>query len=77
MEKYNRKFEFQKKNEVFKNQFDGQKGKLHAKYGLPAEVKFCSRCVISNQRPNSAVEFQHTAASKKATINFNLLILNG
>ena len=71
MEKYNRKIEFQKKAEVFQNQFHGQKGKLHAKYGLPSEVKFCSRCVISNQRPNSALEFQHTAASKKATINFD------
>jgi len=40
-------------------------------YGLPSEVKFCRRCVISNQRPNSAVEFQHTRDSKKATINFD------
>ena len=37
-------------------------------YGLPAEVRFCSRCVISNQRPNSAVEFRHTITSQKATI---------
>src|SRR5205085_7396260 len=29
------------------------------KYGLPETVKFCTRCVISNQRPNSAVEYQH------------------
>jgi N-acetyl sugar amidotransferase len=40
-------------------------------YGLPREVAFCSRCVISNQRPNSAVEFKHTRATKKATIHFN------
>ncbi len=40
-------------------------------YGLPAEVMFCSRCVISNQRPNSAVEFRHTTASRKATIGFD------
>ena len=26
------------------------------KYGLPEKVVFCNRCVISNQRPNSAVE---------------------
>jgi hypothetical protein len=32
-------------------------------YGLPSEVKFCRKCVISNQRPNSAVEYTHTAAS--------------
>lgn len=42
-----------------------------AKYGLPREVRFCRRCVISNQRPNSAVEYAHTAASKKATIFFD------
>ncbi|HEY9686952.1 MAG TPA: N-acetyl sugar amidotransferase [Coleofasciculaceae cyanobacterium] len=44
---------------------------LSAKYGLPTEVKFCKTCVISNQRPNSAVEYQHTKDSKKATINFD------
>jgi len=46
-------------------------GQREALYGLPGEVKFCSRCVISNQRPNSAVEFQHTASSKKETIRFD------
>ena len=44
---------------------------LETYYGLPAEVKFCRRCVISNQRPNSAVEFQHTRETKKATISFD------
>lgn len=39
--------------------------------GLPSEVKFCRSCVISNQRPNSAVEFRHNAASTKQTIHFN------
>lgn len=42
-----------------------------AKYGLPDTVAFCRRCVVSNQRPNSCVEFQHTARSVKETINFN------
>ena len=41
------------------------------KYGLPADVKFCNKCAISNQRPNSAIEFQHTSASNKQTINFD------
>lgn len=41
------------------------------KYGLPAEVKFCKKCVISNQRPNSAVEFIHTKDTKKKTIFFD------
>jgi len=40
-------------------------------YGLPSEVRFCRKCVISNQRPNSAVEYQHTKESKKKTINFD------
>ena len=44
---------------------------LETKYGLPQEVKFCASCVISNQRPNSAVEFKHTADSKKATIHLD------
>jgi len=42
-----------------------------AYYGLPKDVQFCRRCVISNQRPNSAVEYQHTATSLKSTIHFD------
>jgi N-acetyl sugar amidotransferase len=45
--------------------------RLEARYGLPAEVRFCKRCVISNQRPSSAVEFRHRAESKKVTIAFD------
>lgn len=44
---------------------------VYTKYGLPPEVKFCVRCVLSNQRPNSAVEFSHTIKSKKTTIHFD------
>tara|TARA_B100000212_G_scaffold126699_1_gene95038 strand:- start:18642 stop:19868 length:1227 start_codon:yes stop_codon:yes gene_type:complete len=29
-------------------------------FNLPAEVKFCTRCVMSNQRPASIPEFKHT-----------------
>jgi N-acetyl sugar amidotransferase len=43
--------------------------KLEAKYGLPEKVVFCKRCVMSNQRPASAVEFKHTIDSKKVTLN--------
>ena len=50
---------------------DPVEGPLEVKYGLPAEVKFCRRCVISNQRPSSAVEFDHKADSKKHTIEFD------
>lgn len=45
--------------------------KTEAYFGLPAEVKFCKRCVISNQRPNSCVEYYHTAESKKETIRID------
>lgn len=45
--------------------------KLQAKYGLPQEVRFCKSCVISNQRPNSAIEFRHTGSTRKETINFD------
>ena len=41
------------------------------KYGLPKEVKFCKKCVISNQRPNSCQEFEHNKTSKKETIHFD------
>jgi N-acetyl sugar amidotransferase len=42
-----------------------------ARYGLPMQVAFCRRCVISNQRPNSAVEYEHTKDSKKKTIHLD------
>ena len=44
---------------------------MEAYYGLPEKVQFCARCVISNQRPSSAVEFKHSAKSKKQTISFD------
>ena len=39
-------------------------------HGLPEEVKFCKKCVISNQRPNSVVEFKNTGKNTKPTIYF-------
>ncbi|HJV88517.1 MAG TPA: N-acetyl sugar amidotransferase [Noviherbaspirillum sp.] len=42
-----------------------------AYFGLPETVIFCKHCVISNQRPNSTVEFKHTPSEKKATIGFD------
>lgn len=41
------------------------------KYGLPETVAYCNSCVISNQRPNSAVEFAHTRESTKQTIRLD------
>jgi N-acetyl sugar amidotransferase len=48
-----------------------KENKLEAYYGLPQEVKFCTKCVMSNQRPASTVEFKHTADSKKTTMQFD------
>ena len=44
---------------------------IQTKYGLPSKVEYCNSCVISNQRPNSAVEFKHSINSAKSTINFD------
>ena len=44
---------------------------LEVKYGLPREVRWCARCVMSNQRPASAVEFTHTLASRKTTLRID------
>jgi len=46
-----------------------EKTKLEAKYGLPEKVIFCKRCVMSNQRPTSSVEFQHRPDSKHRTLH--------
>ena len=45
--------------------------KLETYYGLPSEVKFCKKCVMSNQRPTSTIEFKHTKKSKKTTLSFD------
>jgi N-acetyl sugar amidotransferase len=42
-----------------------------AKYGLPEQVVFCRRCVISNQRPSSVVEFRNKSSDRKPTIAFD------
>ena len=51
--------------EVDKSEFAPDNRNPRTLYGLPQEVRFCSRCVISNQRPNSAVEYEHTMASQR------------
>jgi N-acetyl sugar amidotransferase len=43
---------------------------MTAMFGLPEKVVFCKRCVISNQRPRSTVEFQNKASDIKETIAF-------
>jgi len=51
--------------------FRGDMGSSEALYGLPVNVRFCKRCVISNQRPSSAVEFRHTRDTSKSTIHID------
>ncbi len=52
-------------------QFSAPDTELEVKFGLPRSVRFCRSCVISNQRPNSTVEYTHTKASAKKTIRFD------
>jgi N-acetyl sugar amidotransferase len=44
--------------------------KLDAYFGLPDKVRFCKKCVISNQRPSSTIEFKSTKKDVKKVINF-------
>jgi N-acetyl sugar amidotransferase len=43
---------------------------MEAYYGLLSNVEFCKKCVISNQRPNSTIEFKNEKNEKKSTISF-------
>jgi len=45
--------------------------KKEAMFGLPQEVRFCKKCVISNQRPSSTNEYFHTSDTKHETIKFD------
>ncbi len=40
-------------------------------YGLPKKVIFCKKTLISNQRPSSAIEFNHKKNSKKQTLSID------
>ena len=40
-------------------------------FGLPEKIKFCKKCVISNQRPITLVETKHTKFKDKETTFFN------
>lgn len=53
------------------NDYSIESEKPVAKYGLPPKVEFCRRCVISNQRPNSAIEYENKPGDLKKTIQFS------
>lgn len=38
-------------------------------FGLPSEVRFCKRCIMSNQRPSSYPEFKHTSDRRTPTLH--------
>ena len=62
-------FHYPYPNPVNKSNYEGKEDNLEAFYGLPKEIKFCKKCVISNQRPNSAIEFKNSSANQtKKTI---------
>ena len=42
---------------------------LESKYGLSSEVRFCKRCVMSNQKAVSSVEFKHNRAQNHKGLN--------
>ena len=44
--------------------------KNYSLFGLPEKIEFCSKCIISNQRPNSVVEFKNKNQNKRG-INFD------
>lgn len=45
--------------------------KLQTYHGLPEEVRYCQRCVMSNQRPSSYPEFRHTPDRKPPTLQID------
>ena len=51
--------------ETDKSNFQPEAEGRGVKYGLPSNVEYCTRCVISNQRPNSAVEYEHKDTTRR------------
>ena len=63
--------DIRKKKINYKN-FSIEKNNPKVLYGLPQNVNFCKSCIVSNQRPNSTIEFKNDASKQnKSTINFN------
>ena len=58
-------------NQTNYSDYDDSKSEHKAKYGLPKNILFCQSCVISNQRPSSAVEFKNLKNAIKETIHLN------
>ena len=56
---------------IDKNKFSRTLNDPEIYYGLPKDVKFCSKCTYSNQKPNSEKEYRHIIKTKKPTLNFD------
>lgn len=44
---------------------------MEVKYGLPKEIKYCTKCNMSNQQPMSSNEYKHSDESFKETMSFD------
>lgn len=56
---------------IDKKRFNSCASGAETKYGLPSDVVYCKKCVISNQRPSSTNELNNKSSERKATINFD------
>ena len=56
---------FKKSKKIDVRKFRKNIKNFETKLGLNANVKFCKKCVISNQRPASAIEFKQNQNTKK------------
>ena len=45
--------------------------KNYSLFGMPEKVIFCKKCIISNQRPNSTIEFKATNTANKQGIHID------
>ena len=45
--------------------------KMKTMYGLPEQVRYCRRCVMSNQRPSSSIEFKHVRDCRHRTLHID------
>jgi N-acetyl sugar amidotransferase len=62
---------FPRHQDIDYSRFSTENDQPAALYGLPQEVKFCGKCIISNQRPSSSIEFKNTKDERKSTIHFD------
>ncbi len=45
-----------------------KKNRKKTLFGLPQKVVFCKKTLVSNQRPNSEIEYKHNSKTKKKTM---------